>query len=126
MIQIIVLPFHVAANKHNILNKKPIANHADIGGPVMIIHHIRHRHVHLIRDPDQVVRLEESHSMTILDAPPNQIITVTKKQLNIEINNLANKSEAAQQIAIKTDIPLHEDPIKDNILRIINPVLLDK
>src|SRR4051794_36477793 len=124
MIRVVVLPFGVASSQYNILSGEPLPDDVHVPGPVMIVDYIGHRHIDLISGPDRISRLEEPNPVTVFDTTLDQSIPIAGEWLGLGIGDLAGQSKAAGGITVRTGVPLHENPMKNRILGIVDPMLL--
>src|SRR5581483_66571 len=123
VVGIVIFPLAVAAGQVDIMLRQPLPDHPHALRPAMIVHHVSVRQVALHGGPHWIFRLEESHFVAILNAPPYQVVALARQRLMLRVRDLARQAESARRIAIRAGVALHENPVKYRVFRIINPVL---
>src|SRR4051812_25102576 len=77
--------------------------------------------------PNWIVLAEKANAATVVNAPLNERIAVTRQRLVIRvIRNLARQTKAARRIAVWTGVALDKNTMEHGVFGIVNPMLLRK
>src|SRR6476659_6644945 len=102
MIRVVVLPFGVAARQHDILSRQPVANQFHVLGAIVVVHHIRDRHIDLVGCPDRIILVEKPDPAAIVDAPLNQGLPLAWKRLGFGVGDLTGYPKSPRRVAERT------------------------